>query len=209
MNCQMLTAWWLKYRKFAGWGNPEGTPEEETYLDKLEAIWSDLCRLGARRDQGQRPEVDQKWAAERRKEYLTGHASNLKRNLTAARIELGRAALAFDQFSEALWKTSVESFEIEIRKTEAELRRLVMPALADGQLTEDMIARAKAYPMKKLLNTDKDMVACPFHGDDRHPSASIKKGFFYCFSCGVSVDAIGYLMRTTGIQYKDAILKLQ
>lgn len=34
---------------------------------------------------------------------------------------------------------------------------------------------------------------CPFHGEDKKPSASISKGFFHCFTCGKSWDVIGFV----------------
>lgn len=34
---------------------------------------------------------------------------------------------------------------------------------------------------------------CPFHGDDKNPSASISKGFFHCFACGKSWDIFSFV----------------
>lgn len=34
---------------------------------------------------------------------------------------------------------------------------------------------------------------CPFHGEDKKPSASISRGFFHCFTCGKSWDVIGFV----------------
>lgn len=34
---------------------------------------------------------------------------------------------------------------------------------------------------------------CPFHGEDKRPSASISKGVFHCFTCGKTWDAIDFV----------------
>lgn len=34
---------------------------------------------------------------------------------------------------------------------------------------------------------------CPFHGEDKKPSGSIKKGFFHCFTCGKSWDIFAFV----------------
>lgn len=36
---------------------------------------------------------------------------------------------------------------------------------------------------------------CCFHGVDEHPSASIDKGIFYCFTCHVALDPVGFVQK--------------
>jgi hypothetical protein len=48
---------------------------------------------------------------------------------------------------------------------------------------------------------------CPFH-KDRNPSASMHRGRFYCFTCGLSLDVIEYLGRVRGEAFKDVLAYL-
>ena len=50
---------------------------------------------------------------------------------------------------------------------------------------------------------------CPFH-NEKTPSFTVndKKGFFHCFGCGEHGDAIGFVMKTEGLGFPDAVEKL-
>lgn len=50
---------------------------------------------------------------------------------------------------------------------------------------------------------------CPFH-NEKTPSFTVndKKGFFYCFGCHEKGDAIGFVMKTEGLSFPDAVEKL-
>lgn len=50
---------------------------------------------------------------------------------------------------------------------------------------------------------------CPFH-NEKTPSFTVndKKGFFHCFGCGEHGDAIGFVMKTEGMGFLDAVEKL-
>jgi DNA primase len=47
---------------------------------------------------------------------------------------------------------------------------------------------------------------CPFHGE-RTPSfhVHVERGFFYCFGCGAKGDVFDFVMRTQGIEFRDAL----
>lgn len=47
---------------------------------------------------------------------------------------------------------------------------------------------------------------CPFHGE-RTPSfhVHVERGFFYCFGCGAKGDVFDYVMRTQGLEFRDAL----
>lgn len=62
----------------------------------------------------------------------------------------------------------------------------------------------------KLSKAGKEFVGlCPFH-DERSPSFSVipKKGFVHCFGCGAHHDAIGFLMRYLGVDFREAVRQL-
>lgn len=50
---------------------------------------------------------------------------------------------------------------------------------------------------------------CPFH-NEKTPSFTVndKKGFFYCFGCHEKGDAVGFVMKTEGLTFPDAVEKL-
>lgn len=50
---------------------------------------------------------------------------------------------------------------------------------------------------------------CPFH-NEKTPSFSVnpEKGFFYCFGCHESGNAIGFLMKYDGLSFPEALERL-
>src|SRR5437868_15488567 len=50
---------------------------------------------------------------------------------------------------------------------------------------------------------------CAFH-DDKHPSFSVseEKGLFHCFGCQESGDVIDFIMKLTGMSYREALAEL-
>jgi DNA primase len=50
---------------------------------------------------------------------------------------------------------------------------------------------------------------CPFH-NEKSPSFTVsdEKGFFHCFGCGAHGDVIGFVMRSDGLSFPDAVERL-
>jgi DNA primase len=50
---------------------------------------------------------------------------------------------------------------------------------------------------------------CPFH-NEKSPSFTIneEKGFFHCFGCGAHGDIFGFLMRSDGVSFPEAVERL-
>lgn len=50
---------------------------------------------------------------------------------------------------------------------------------------------------------------CPFH-KEKSPSFTVAgdKGFFHCFGCGASGNAIDFVMRLEGLEFRDAVLRV-
>jgi DNA primase len=50
---------------------------------------------------------------------------------------------------------------------------------------------------------------CPFH-NEKTPSFTVndRKGFFHCFGCGEHGDAVGFVMKTEGLSFPEAVEKL-
>lgn len=76
-------------------------------------------------------------------------------------------------------------------------------------ITDDMIERARQFPMDQLVEINRNrMAVCPFHGD-KDPSFSIKNNFGYCFGCGWHGNAIDFVMEKEGVRFADAVKRLQ
>lgn len=72
----------------------------------------------------------------------------------------------------------------------------------------DLVEVVRRYvPLKKSGNEWSGL--CPFH-DESTPSFTVipLKGFVHCFGCGAHCDAIGFLMRMLGVDFREAIKQL-
>jgi len=62
----------------------------------------------------------------------------------------------------------------------------------------------------KLRRTGRESTGlCPFH-EEGSPSFTVNpaKGFFHCFGCGAHGDAIGFIQKITGLDFKEACAQL-
>src|SRR4051795_13514224 len=50
---------------------------------------------------------------------------------------------------------------------------------------------------------------CPFH-NEKTPSFTVSddKGFFHCFGCGEHGDVIGFVMKSEGLAFREAVERL-
>ena len=75
-------------------------------------------------------------------------------------------------------------------------------------ITEEIIKRAKDYPIEDLIEVRRGMAKCINH-EERHPSMCCKNNFAYCFSCGFSGDTITVFMKINGCSFVEAVKSLQ
>src|SRR3954469_903397 len=84
--------------------------------------------------------------------------------------------------------------------------------------TKDSIDRVKeAVDMVELVGARTDLRRvgprwsglCPFH-DERTPSFSVdgERGFYHCFGCGASGDAIGFVQEIEGLSFAESLESL-
>jgi DNA primase len=87
-----------------------------------------------------------------------------------------------------------------------------------GLYTKDSIERVKeAVDMVELVGARSDLRRvgsrwtglCPFH-DERTPSFSVdgERGFYHCFGCGASGDAIGFVQEIEGLTFAESLESL-
>lgn len=79
-----------------------------------------------------------------------------------------------------------------------------------GQITDQMIERARETPIKELWESLVGQVRhrqghCPFH-DDQNPSVSVGKYNRYnCFGCGAKGSTIDLVMNINNLKFIDAV----
>ena len=49
-----------------------------------------------------------------------------------------------------------------------------------------------------------NMISCPFHGTDNHPSMKIYKDGFFCFACGLHGDIFSFVQEMERCDFKTA-----
>jgi len=101
------------------------------------------------------------------------------------------------EYLSGIWG-SVEEKRRLIKEVETISKRL------SSGITDEMIDKAKLYPIEKLIEVNKGFALCPFH-DDKNPSFYVKNGYGYCFSCNKNASPIDICMEVKGYSFKDAV----
>lgn len=78
------------------------------------------------------------------------------------------------------------------------------------QITEDMIERARNYPLENLIDIKRGMSSCVSgtHAD-KNPSMDARNGFCFCYSCGWEGDAISVYQKLHGTDFVTTVKALQ
>jgi hypothetical protein len=150
--------------------------------------------------------VDLSWALQRRKIFLTGEivlrteAINNLLSLLAGKDSLNR---------ELIFRWMKNHNEV-IEKLKKEISYLKpINNNSKGIITDDMILRAREYPIKNLLsNPVKNNITNCISHNDKIPSMSIKNNRAYCFSCGFKGDSIAIYMHLNNADFKTAVKNL-
>jgi hypothetical protein len=94
-----------------------------------------------------------------------------------------------------------------INKHKGEIRALNSDK--KGDITDEMIQRAKEHPFTDLLPFKKNKCFCPYH-EEKTPSAHLYlDNHVYCFSCHNSFDTIDFIIERDGKTFADAVKYLQ
>lgn len=146
------------------------------------------------------------WALERRKSFL---ACEIVLR-TEAINNLLLLLAGKDSLNRELILTWMQNHNEAIKKLEKEMSCLKpVNNNLNGKITDDMILRAKEYPIRNLLSNPvkNNMTNCISH-NDRTPSMSIKNNRAYCFSCGFKGDSISVYMHVKNVDFKTAVKNL-
>ena len=144
------------------------------------------------------------------------HLERLKRGgeaFLASRVEAINAI--DDEFSRWFWvewlKLREDKVYQKICKEIATIKHaLYPPKVKDGQITDEMIARARNFPVANILGIEdkRHNINCPFH-NETHGSASIKNNWFYCYGCCLALDTIGLYRKLHNCNFVEAVKMLQ
>ena len=146
------------------------------------------------------------WALERRKSFLACEIASCREEIS----NLLKTLAGKDSLNRELIFRWIEGHKEAITKLEKE-KSFLKPVMnsSKGIITNDMILRAKEYPIKSLLPNPvrRDMTNCISH-NDKTPSMSIKNNRAYCFSCKFKGDSIAIYMFLKGVNFKTAVKNL-
>lgn len=80
----------------------------------------------------------------------------------------------------------------------------------EGEITDEMIRRAKEYPFEDLLPEPLKLgrCKCPVHTGSNQSEFTVKNNYGRCFSCGWHGDTIKYVQDTEGLTFREAVRKL-
>ena len=100
----------------------------------------------------------------------------------------------------------------EVRKLLGKLKVLsekVKDLSKEPDITDFMVETARAYPMDKLVEFQKNKALCPAH-EDKTPSLYYdkKRNRAHCFACDKSWNPIDWLIEFDGMSFKEAVKQL-
>jgi len=141
-----------------------------------------------------------------RRRYLTD-----KIRMWSDLLQEARENPSFSTLEKRLAKEHIDEALKELKRLQWECTKL-SPEWIDnqGEVNKETIARAKAYPIERLLPypVKNNMTRCPFH-NDQHPSATTKGNFLWCFVCSdKGWDTIALLMELQNLTFREAVLDL-
>jgi len=72
------------------------------------------------------------------------------------------------------------------------------------EVTDEMIQRAKEFPITELIEHKRMWALCPFHPDTK-PSLFLKNNFYHCFVCEANGDTIDLVKQIYSVDFKTAV----
>jgi len=119
--------------------------------------------------------------------------------------------------SEEFWRMIAEELIIKVNREEYWKRRLkrnqmaLSPSKSRKGVTEEMIARAKEYPVEELIEFNRNVARCPFHNETTASLHYYKKdNKCHCFGgCNKSYDSIAIYQQLNNCSFVQAVERLQ
>lgn len=141
-----------------------------------------------------------------RLEYLFGEVEADKKLV----VEFESLFKKREGFERHLTGRNVMILRKRVEKMESEIDKITgIKKLPEGQITDEMIKRAKQFPLSSIIEINKREYAKCINHDDHNPSMYCKENYVYCFSCGYSGDALDVMMRVKGLSFVEAVKEMQ
>jgi len=149
--------------------------------------------------------VPLEWAIERRTSYLNSEIKYYKEHQKYMVYMLSGSSFTTKEFI----MQSIGDSAKTIQGYKRELYTITHHEdIKKGDITGDMIAHAKDYPIENLIEVKRNMAKCINHSES-HPSMNCKNNFAYCHACGWTGDVIDIVMKTENLSFVEAVKKLQ
>jgi RNA polymerase-binding transcription factor DksA len=103
---------------------------------------------------------------------------------------------------------SVESLKTHLKKVNREIKALTtLPR--EGEITDDMVEQARAYPIENLIDFTRNRSKAFCHDSDSDSLMKANHGnYAWCHVCGILHNPIDVLMRRDGYSFVDAVRQL-
>lgn len=95
----------------------------------------------------------------------------------------------------------------DYKKLDDEFERII-GIKREGRITDEMVKRAKEYPIGNLVEVNKQGYALCVNHADKKPSMFCRNNFAYCFSCGFNDSAIGVAMKVWDCSFIEAVRRM-
>lgn len=107
--------------------------------------------------------------------------------------------------------TDIKIIRDDIIKLNAEIKRIETDNYKPDAITDEMIARARTYPVENLIEFNRAGRALAFCHSDKSPSLSWWKqtNTVTCFVCSKNFDSIAILTERDGLNFAEAVKRLQ
>jgi hypothetical protein len=154
--------------------------------------------------EAERMGVNLEWACERRRAFLESIISCIKNQ----RQKLISFLAGSNPLDRGVIKKFINNSKKIIEDCEKRIR-LLIPAKSNNGITDEMIQRAKQYPISELLAIPirGNVTNCIAH-EDKNPSMNIKNNWAYCYACGFRGDSISVYMHLNGVDFNTAVKNL-
>ena len=149
-------------------------------------------------------DIPMQWAISRRKLFLETEINYLEQHQkTMAQLMSG----ATSQDRDFIFASIIQCSK-EIQDFKREIYFITQNDKIKNEITDEMIERAKGYPLSQLLEVKNNMALCINHAE-RNPSMDCRNNFAYCYSCNWRGDSIDVAMKLHAINFIDAVKSLQ
>jgi len=149
------------------------------------------------------------------KQQLREYKKEMKNLTTEIRIDLSQIYKTIkDEFSSWFYEKIIEVWKGERLNWLSKKIKKIKWALNSenfrkkgGEITDEMIQRAREYPFEELIEFNRAKKAlCVFHRE-KHPSLSLnmKTNRIKCFGCGINFDPIEYVMKTQNLSFIEVV----